>query len=85
MPDHPAPGAPAEHEAERPTLRGRTAVLLRELRNHPFGYGVMAAFTLAGPACAIYLFPDAPIGVTLIGGFALGAYAAMCAVPQKFL
>jgi hypothetical protein len=75
------PRDPASAQAPR----GKLASLARELRAHPIGYGVMAAFVVIGPATALYLFPEAPPAVCIVGGFALGAYAAMCAVPQKFL
>jgi hypothetical protein len=72
--------------AEPPAEPGRRAArLVREVRTHPFGYGVMAAFIVIGPLVALYLFPEAPPAVCIVGGIALGAYAAMCAVPQKFL
>jgi hypothetical protein len=82
MPD---PTAPAERQPERSVPQGRVSALLHEIRNHPFGYGVMLAFLIAGPLLATYLFPEAPTGLAAIGGFALGAYAALCAVPGKFL
>lgn len=59
--------------------------LVDEVRSHAFGYGVLAAFLVAGPLAASALFPEAPTGVGIIGGLAFGAYAAFCAVPQKFL
>ena len=58
--------------------------LTRELRQHAFGYAILFTFTLAGPAVVYFLFPDAPILVGLIGGLVFGAYAALCAVPDKF-
>lgn len=65
--------------------RGRLRAFLAELRQRPIAYGVMAAFLVIGPIVARLLFPEAPIAVVIIGGFAFGAYAALCAVPQKFL
>jgi hypothetical protein len=59
--------------------------VVAEIRDHPFGYCVLAVFMLAGPIAASLLFPEAPIGVSIVGGLALGGYAALCAVPQKFL
>ncbi len=59
--------------------------LARELRAHPFGYVVLLLFVLAGPIGAAFLFPQAPIGVAIFGGLAFGIYAALCAVPQKFM
>lgn len=55
-----------------------------ELRDHPFGYGVMAAFLVAGPVVARLLFPEAPPAVGIVGGLIFGGYAALCAVPGKF-
>ena len=59
--------------------------LRRELRDHPFGYTVLALFVVAGPLLAPLIFPQAPPAVAVVGGLAFGAYAALCAVPQKFL
>ena len=59
--------------------------IVGEVRDHPFGYGVLATFLVVGPVAASLLFPEAPPGVSIVGGLALGAYAALCAVPQKFL
>ena len=56
-----------------------------EVRSHPIGYGVAAAFMSIGPFSARMIFPDAPLGVVLVGGMALGAWSALCAVPGKFL
>ena len=64
---------------------GWGARLREELRTHPFGYTVLAIFVLAGPFAAPYLFPQAPPAVAAVGGLAFGLYAALCAVPQKFL
>ena len=61
------------------------ARLLRELRSRPFGYIVLGLFVMAGPVLAPLIFPQAPTAVAVIGGLAFGAYAALCAVPQKFL
>jgi hypothetical protein len=59
--------------------------LIHEVRTHPFGYVVLALFVLAGPLLAPLLFPQAPPAVATVGGLAFGLYAALCAVPQKFL
>jgi hypothetical protein len=48
-------------------------------------YIVLAIFLVAGPLATHFLFPETPAGVGLIGGLAFGAYAALCAVPGKFL
>jgi len=65
--------------------RSRKDVVLHEIRTHPFGYSVLAIFVLAGPALAPLLFPQAPPAAAAVGGLAFGLYAALCAVPQKFL
>jgi hypothetical protein len=78
-------------EAEEISVPGSTSPKARlealgeEIRTHPFGYSVMAVFVLAGPVVASYLFPQAPTGVAVIGGLALGIFAALCAVPGKFI
>ena len=59
--------------------------LVSEIKSRPFGYTVLAVFVLAGPFAAPYLFPQAPPAVAVVGGLAFGLYAALCAVPQKFL
>jgi hypothetical protein len=59
--------------------------LVREVRTHPFGYVVLGLFVLAGPILAPLLFPQAPPAAAVGGGLAFGLYAALCAVPQKFL
>ena len=60
-------------------------IVVAELKSRPFGYLVLAAFAIAGPIVTHFLFPEAPDGLGLVGGLALGIYAALCAVPQKFL
>ena len=59
--------------------------MIGEARARPMAYCVLAVFVLAGPAVAVYLFPQISAGAAVIGGLAFGAYAALCAVPQKFL
>ena len=39
----------------------------------------------AGPVAVHYLFPEAPLGVAIVGGAIFGGYCALNAVPQKFL
>ena len=56
-----------------------------EVTSRPFAYGVLAAFLVAGPVVTHLLFPEAPTGVGIAGGLAFGLYAALCAVPQKFI
>lgn len=71
----------AENEG-RPSFRER---LLAEVKNHTFGYAVLAIFVVAGPIAAPFLFPQAPPAAAIAGGLAFGVYAALCAVPQKFM
>lgn len=61
------------------------ASLVKEVRTHPFGYSVLAAFVVGGPFIAVMIFPEAPPAVAAVGGLAFGVYAALCAVPQKFM
>jgi len=65
--------------------RSRWEALVREVREHPFAYAVLAAFLPVGPVGAWLLFPEAPLGIVVIGGLAFSLYAAMCAVPGKWL
>jgi len=59
--------------------------LVSEVKSRPFGYSVLAAFVVGGPFIAIMIFPEAPPAVAAVGGLAFGVYAALCAVPQKFM
>ncbi|MBW2414430.1 MAG: hypothetical protein JRG76_07950 [Deltaproteobacteria bacterium] len=70
---------------ETPVKRTLVQKIVVEVRSRPMGYGVMAAFVVAGPVATSWLFPEAPAGVGIIGGVAFGAYAALCAVPGKFI
>ena len=67
------------------TAAGHVATVRQEMRSHALGYSVLCAFMLAGPVATHFLFPDAPTGLGLVGGIAFGAYAALCAVPEKFI
>ena len=69
-----------------PSVRpGKISALADEVRSHAVGYSVLAAFMLAGPLVSHLIFPQAPLGVALIGGVAFGVCATVCAVPEKFL
>ena len=70
-----------QSHSPRPGLARRLA---REVRERPFAYAVMLAFAAIGPIVVYFLFPEAPSGVGVVGGLALGVYAALCAVPGKF-
>ena len=59
--------------------------LVHEVRTHAFGYSVLGVFVVASPFAVAFLFPQAPPAVALVGGLAFAVYAALCAVPQKFL
>lgn len=59
--------------------------LMAEVKNHPFGYTVLAIFVVAGPIAAPFIFPQAPPAAAIVGGLAFGIYAALSAVPQKFM
>lgn len=63
----------------------RRQAVVHEVKSHPFGYGVLAAFIVIGPALIMMIFPEAPPAVVVVGGLAFGVYAALCAVPQKFM
>ncbi|MCG8591915.1 MAG: hypothetical protein MJE66_21685 [Proteobacteria bacterium] len=66
-----------------PLSRGQR--LVRELRRHAYGYAVVAAMAVAGAFLAPLVLPAATFWHGLFGGFALGVYAALTAVPDKFL
>ena len=72
----------AERGEGRPPFKQR---LVAEVKGHPFGYTVLAIFVVAGPIAAPLLFPQAPPAAAIIGGLAFGVYAALSAVPQKFM
>lgn len=59
--------------------------LVHEVRTHPFGYGVMAVALVAGPCLIAMIFPQVSWVQAIVGGVAFGVYAALCAVPQKFM
>jgi len=68
-----------------PAKRSLRGALVHEVRTHPFGYSVLAVFVLLSPFAISFLFPQAPPAVAAVGGLAFAVYAALCAVPQKFL
>ena len=70
-----------EETAQRPWHRR----VREEVVAHPMAYLVMLAFVIAGPIVTSVLFPEAPRGAGLLGGVAFGAYAALCAMPGRFL
>jgi len=70
---------------EEPVATGRLVRLIEEVKLHPFGYAVLVTFLVAGPIAAPLIFPEAPPAVAALGGLIFGGYAALCAVPQKFM
>lgn len=76
----------SEHPSGNVTpLPRRRSRLWTELRRHPYAYLVTGGFALAGAVLAPLLFPEASPWMGLAGGLALGVYAALCTVPNKFL
>lgn len=59
--------------------------LKREVRTHPFGYGVLAVALVTGPILIKMIFPEVTNLQAVVGGLAFGVYLALCAVPQKFM
>ncbi|HPG25404.1 MAG: hypothetical protein H6748_13245 [Spirochaetaceae bacterium] len=79
-------GEPAtERSEEGGRGRGIGRAILREIKTHPFGYAVLGVFIVVSPFVISWLFPQAPPAVAAVGGLVFAIYAALCAVPQKFL
>jgi hypothetical protein len=75
-----------EQEPESPAEpRSWLAAAREEIAAHPMAYFVLLLFVIAGPVVTAYLFPQAPRGAGLLGGVAFGVYAALCAMPGRFL
>ncbi len=68
-----------------PLRRSRPGRLWQELRRHPYAYAVAVVFAVAGAVLAPILIPEASPWMGAVGGLAMGVYAALCAVPNKFL
>lgn len=66
-------------------LPKRRSRVWTEVRRHPYAYILTLVFALAGAVLAPLLFPEATPGMGVAGGLALGVYAALCTVPNKFL
>ena len=78
--------APSESAAGTVTaLPKRRSWLWREVRRHPYAYILTIVFAGSGAVLAPLLFPGATPWMGLAGGLALGVYAALCTVPNKFL
>ncbi len=65
-----------------PTWRRRLA---ERIRTRPIGVVAVAIAVAGGPYFAGLVFPEAPVEKRLFGGLVLGAYFALCAVPEEFL
>jgi hypothetical protein len=68
-----------------PVRTGWLARLHAEVRRHAIAYAVVAVFLLLGPVLVYLIFPEASPLLGVIGGLAFGIYAALCAVPDRFL
>jgi len=77
--------SPADEQPDESRDRTWSQAIATELREHPMAYAVLLAFAVAGPVVSHVLFPGAPRGVGIFGGVAFGVYAALCAMPQRFL
>ena len=66
-------------------LPKRRSRVWQEVRRHPYAYILTIVFAVAGAVVAPMLFPAATPAMGLVGGHALGIYAALCTVPNKFL
>ena len=65
--------------------RGLAALVKDEVKSRPFLYLMLLGFAVAGPFATAILYPDAPTGLGLFGGVAMGIVAALCAAPGRFL
>ena len=74
-----------ENLSNGPGSRTWKDALVAEVRSHPFGYGVLAVALLIGPFLIMMIFPEVSPLQAVVGGVAFGVYAALCAVPQKFM
>jgi hypothetical protein len=63
----------------------RLVRLWGELRRHSYAYILTLVFGVAGAIIMPLLIPEASPWMGAAGGLALGIYAALCAVPNKFL
>ena len=76
---------PDVEEDATESARSWPAAIAGELREHAVPYAVLLAFMIAGPVVTHFIFPGAPRGAGLFGGMAFGAYAAISAMPGRFL
>lgn len=56
-----------------------------EVRRHGIAYAVVAAFLVIGPVLVYLIFPGVSPLLGVVGGIPFGIYAALCAVPDRFL
>ena len=77
------PSNSGENE-EQPKASWKTAVVA-EVRGRPFAYSVMAVGLVLGPVLIRMIFPEVSVLQAIVGGIAFGVYAALSAVPQKFM
>jgi hypothetical protein len=75
-------GEPAEVHPIRPTLGARVR---RELVQHRMAYIVLVLFMIGGILIIPEIFPEATRTQGALGGIFLGIWAALSAVPQKFI
>ena len=75
----------SEASATPPGSRTWLDAVVREVRTHVFGYSVLAVFLIASPFAIQFLFPQATPAMAVAGGLVFAVYAALCAVPHKFL
>ena len=65
--------------------RSWSQAILNEIKNRPFAYSVMAVALVMGPVLIKMIFPEVTTLQAIVGGLAFGVYAALSAVPQKFM
>ena len=77
----------SEHDEETgtPAPQSWSQAILTEIRNRPFAYSVMAVALVLGPILIKMIFPEVTTLQAIVGGLAFGVYAALSAVPQKFM
>jgi len=68
-----------------PPKGGWIASIRREVATHPLVYAVMGAFCVMGPVLARIIFPEAPLGLVIFGGLALGVVFTLCALAGRVL
>ncbi len=77
---------PEDRPAEPiPIRKPWTRKLRDEIRSRPFGYSVLAVAFVTGPVLISMIFPGVSTTQAIVGGIAFGVWAAVCAVPQKFM